>query len=155
MTQDEKEDAILEVLKEYFDCGNTYGYKAAEKIIEVLKTENFEDTVSRTEILQKYEKYCEDNCQYSKKQRDVMCGACMMGDAIEIVESLPPVTPKQRTGKWIRHTRVKNVYDIAGVKIWGIEHQCNQCTFTTIATEDFGYYDYCPNCGAKMEGESE
>ena len=23
-----------------------------------------------------------------------MCGACMMGDAIEIVENLPPVTPK-------------------------------------------------------------
>ena len=32
------------------------------------------------------EAYCKVNCPYSEKQRDVMCGACMMGDAIEIID---------------------------------------------------------------------
>lgn len=62
--------------------------------VDNLKAEPCEDAVSRADTLQSFESYCENNCQYSKKQRDVMCGACMMGDAIEIVENLPPVTPK-------------------------------------------------------------
>ena len=57
-------------------------------------------------------------------------------------------------GEWIRHTRVEDVYDIKGIKTWGIKHQCNRCTFTTIAIEDFGYYQFCPNCGADMRGET-
>ena len=76
----------------YFD-----GNKWRESIVVIskwLKQEPCEDAVSRADTLQSFESYCENNCQYSKKQRNVMCGACMMGDAIEIVENLPPVTPK-------------------------------------------------------------
>jgi len=58
-----------------------------------------EDAVSRADTLQSFESYCENNCQYSKKQRNVMCGACMMGDAIEIVEDLPSVQLTKQTIK--------------------------------------------------------
>ena len=67
-----------------------------EKIDE---PEPCEDAVSRADTLQSFESYCEKNCQYSKKQRDVMCGACMMGDAIEIVEELPSVQPERVKGE--------------------------------------------------------
>lgn len=114
------------------------GYKeqeqAIDEAIEIIKSYPCEDAVSRQAVL---EITAETGALETQAR----------------VKALPPVTPKQRTGKWIRHTRVKNVYDIAGVKTWGIKHQCDQCTFTTIAIEDFGYYDYCPHCGAKMEGE--
>ena len=60
----------------------------------------------------------------------------------------------ERTGHWSRKTKV-DAYDIAGVKTWGIKCQCDKCDFTTIVVEDFGYYKYCPNCGASMRGEEE
>ena len=31
--------------------------------------------------------YCENNCKYSKIQRNVMCGACGVGDVLEIIEN--------------------------------------------------------------------
>lgn len=80
----------------------------------------------------------------------------LMGRTMFFVEQLPSVENKgedRPKGAWIRHTRVEPVYSIDGVKTWGMKCQCNQCTFTTIAVEDFGYYDICPNCGADMRGE--
>ena len=52
-------------------------------------------------------------------------------------------------GHWSRKTKV-DAYDIEGVKTWGIKCQCDKCSFSTMVVEDFGYYKYCPNCGAKM-----
>lgn len=48
-----------------------------------------------------------------------------------------------RHGRWIDHKD---------------EHQCSECKETTIV--DFYVwknmpFDYCPNCGAKMDGEQE
>lgn len=60
-----------------------------------------------------------------------------------------------QTGHWMRKTKVDGVYDIAGVKTWGIKCQCDKCDFTTIVIEDFGYYKYCPNCRAKMVAPQE
>jgi len=57
--------------------------------------------------------------------------------------------PCGKTGRWSRKTKV-DAYDIAGVKTWGIKCQCDRCDFTTIVVEDFGYQNYCPNCGARM-----
>lgn len=61
---------------------------------------------------------------------------------------------EQEIGHWSRKTKV-DAYDLAGVKTWGIKCQCDRCTFTTIVVEYFGYYTYCPNCGAKMESEEK
>ena len=57
-------------------------------------------------------------------------------------------------GHWIRKIKV-DAYDINGVKTWGIKCQCDKCDFSTIVVEDFGYYKYCPHCGAKMESENK
>ena len=70
------------------------------------------------------------------------------------IKQLPSVQPKAKTGHWSRKTKV-DAYDIAGVKTWGIKCQCDRCDFTTIVVEDFGYYKYCPNCGAEMKGDTE
>ena len=67
----------------------------------------------------------------------------------EIIKALEP-----ETGRWSRKTKV-DAYDIAGVKTWGIKCQCDRCTFTTIVVEDFGYYKFCPNCGAKRVESEE
>ncbi len=64
------------------------------------------------------------------------------------------VVQESEIGHWSRKTKV-DAYDLAGVKTWGIKCQCDRCTFTTTVVEDFGYYTYCPNCGAKMEREDK
>ena len=69
--------------------------------------------------------------------------------AIKALEQEP------KTGHWSRKTKVDGVYDIAGVKTWGIKCQCDRCDFTTTVIEDFGYYKYCPNCGTKIVEQQE
>lgn len=63
----------------------------------------------------------------------------------ELVEA-PPVTPKQRTGKWIKTCPM--VVDGGLAKCI----KCSEC-----GDERIDYFiskRYCPNCGAKMEGET-
>lgn len=67
-----------------------------------------------------------------------------------IEDELPPVTPKQRTGHWVEIG--DEPYDT-----W----ECDNCGFVIdgsgcVDPEEYrDIYKYCPNCGAKMEGESE
>ena len=81
-------------------------------------------------------------------------GAYGYVSAHEIINA-PSVNPQPKTGHWMRKTKVDGVYDIAGVKTWGGKCQCNKCDFTTTVIEGFGYYNYCPNCGAKMVESQE
>ena len=61
-----------------------------------------------------------------------------------LVEQLPSVQPKRKTGKWI------------DAQIEGLNVQvCNQCkTFYPLAYMAVGH-SYCPHCGAKMEVEQD
>lgn len=60
------------------------------------------------------------------------------GDMITagFIKGLPPVTPQQKMGQWIEH------FDESGK--W---YECDQCH-----SDWGGPVNYCPNCGAKMEG---
>ena len=40
-------------------------------------------------LMERYKATCEIVCQYSKKQRDVMCSACGVGSCVEILEDFP------------------------------------------------------------------
>jgi len=127
-----REEAIIAI-------HNAYQYGYAENIIAALKAEPCEDAVSRAEILQKYEKYCDANCPYTKKQRGFMCSSCMMGDAIEIVEDAPSVTPARKKGEWIKKT--ETIYYC---------NQCGRAVFKDIMEDMQIDYPYC-HCGAEME----
>ena len=63
-----------------------------------------------------------------------------------IANGLPTIEPKR--GKWIRHV-LKN----ANVP-WG--YDCSACGEWFVVGEDtVEKYDYCPNCGARMERSEE
>ena len=103
--------------------------KAFEMAIAALKAEPCEDAVSREAVI--------------SLAKDIVIGdyrhRCI--DPQSVME-LPPVTPKQRTGKIIM-----GGYDCD-------HYVCSECG------HDFGWYSkpnhkYCPNCGAKMEGENK
>ena len=61
----------------------------------------------------------------------------------------PTIEPRKK-GMWLFKERREPVYDISGVKTWGIAYMCPECEFIHTVIEDFGQYVYCPNCGAEM-----
>ena len=112
-----------------FECGEWSGL--AKTIAEEIKQlppahpEPCEDAVSRQEVADILENADPDLY-------------------VDLFNKLPPVTPKQRTGKWI------------DVDVMGMPAQaCDQCkTFFPLAYTGGGHH-YCPNCGAKMEVNNE
>lgn len=65
--------------------------------------------------------------------------------------------PQRKKGKWVFKERREPVYDLSGVKTWGIAYMCSECGFIHTVIEDFGQYAYCPNsnCGAEMGGQDD
>ena len=69
---------------------------------------------------------------------------------IEIVKGMSPVTPKQKSGHWIKY----------GIPRCGEQHyKCTSCGYYInfgqwgeLYTKEF---KYCPSCGAKMEKREE
>ena len=53
----------------------------------------------------------------------------------EVLNSMPSVQPEQKTGRWI------DAREQCG------EFMCSNCQFLCCTNQ----YNYCPNCGAKME----
>lgn len=62
------------------------------------------DLISRQAALDALDKHCDVVCQYSEKQRYVMCGACTLGGAFDVIEQLPSAQPEQEKGMWIAVT---------------------------------------------------
>lgn len=58
-------------------------------------------------------------------------------------------------GEWVIVVDKTEMCDKEGVKTWGSLCQCNKCGFVLNAVEGhIGQYNFCPNCGADMRGES-
>ena len=68
------DEEILEGLKAYTSKPEVI--EKALKLREAIK-----------DIKANMESYCDMNCPYSEKQREFMCKACMMGDAIDMVDN--------------------------------------------------------------------
>lgn len=65
----------------------------------------------------------------------------------ECYKELPPITPKQKIGKWIKV--------VTEIDSFGNETYHHECSVCKCDKSGWGEYRFCPNCGAKMEGESE
>lgn len=84
---------------------------------------------------------CDTVCQYSKAQRSVMCGACPLGGAFDVVENAPTVDAVERKrGEW------KEITD----RTMDCCYRCSKCGFIRDA-----YFleaaNFCPKCGTRME----
>lgn len=96
-------------------------------VIKALKAKACEDCVSRKRV-----KYLIHTLHIPKEYEQPLWDG---------LNDLPLVTPKQRPGKWIQH---------------GIGFRCSECAIQTSEQNvKAGLMKYCPNCGAKMEGEEK
>ena len=74
---------------------------------------------------------------------------CTVSDYVSFLESLPSAQPERKRGKWVY---AEDEYGIDG-------YHCNQCGFFVpwdYAHKFINYiedYNFCPNCGAKMDEE--
>jgi Zn finger protein HypA/HybF involved in hydrogenase expression len=138
MTKEEREEAI-----NYFKNkleNEVYGAKYNKLSIEALEMEICEDCISRQAAIDSMYALCatgetlEENPWRDNPHIDAITDA---------LDNLQPVIPQQKYGKWIKQT--------LSVKPFGEDTVlCDQCAFMT--DKDSGY-NYCPNCGAKMESE--
>ena len=95
------------------------------------------DLISRQETLDALDLMCDVICPYSKKQRDVMCGACAMGNAFDVIRDQPSVQPE--TAKRIVG-KSRN-----GMILW---YQCEICN-EPIDEQD----TFCRGCGRRLVSE--
>lgn len=63
------------------------------------------------------------------------------------LKDLPSVHPKQKTGRWI-YTNT-----IGGMRYYGCTICTNQEKDCIADENEIQWYNYCPNCGAKMESD--
>lgn len=65
-------------------------------------------------------------------------------ECADMVEDAPTIEPERKTGRWIK------------MAIWGRVYYCDQCRnyldFDGVNVVR-GSTNFCPNCGARMEGE--
>ena len=94
------------------------------------------DFIDRQAAIDAFVKICDRECEYSERQRSVMCGACHLGSAFDVMLQLPSIQPKQRKkGKWMLMDG----------------YRCSNCNWKLQTT---GLLMYCPNCDADMRGYS-
>lgn len=107
--------------------------------IEALSAEHCEDCISRQAAIK---------AMNDLEQEDIERYGCPIPEgfdgkrAIETLQSLPSVTPKQKMGRWIWQT--EDIY------------RCSECGEDIHVKEvmKVPQYEFCPMCGAKM-AESE
>ena len=84
--------------------------------------------------------------------KDLPTRDLMLLNAEQMIHLLPPVTPKQRTGKW------QEVYAETDYRNGWIEFSCENCEYQHgLESGEYGWsygdpipWKYCPICGARM-----
>lgn len=88
----------------------------------------------------------EIHCAECDSYHGVRCRACWVDDTLDYIDSEPAadVTPV-RHGRWVSVPH----------KLARVCSVCNRDEPYKFADIDADVYDYCPNCGAKMDGGAE
>jgi len=103
---------------------NATGMECIDYAIKALEQQS-DDCVSKAELMKLYYEY----------QPTLATNVYEFGEKLK---ALPPVTPTRKVGKWIN-------------SVYSVGFTCTCCSLTQ--TSGFKY-DFCPNCGAEMKGES-
>jgi len=125
-------EAINELKKYVLGKTNSISLLQIDQIIKALDQEACKDAINREEVL-KLQYRIDDSATLST--RNVV--------NVEDIEGLPSVTPEEKPGHWIF---VDEAHEHAF---------CSNCNCGDIDLMDGRPHNYCQNCGAKMQVESE
>lgn len=110
-------------------------------------------TIDADALTKRFVEFCNKNCPYTAKARNVMCGSCFMGLALEAVEDAPTIEPQRKTGKWIE----RNPQNSDKCRLI----ECDKCGFSHIVGFNVPYEhwienrNFCERCGADMRGDKD
>ena len=106
-----------------------------------------DDYISRQAAKEVLNKVCGITCPTNhRNQRGLICGACVLGRAINMIDELSPADAQPvRHGHWEDGHRSK--YD--GTRYWF--RQCSECLYERNDDDSEKDTKYCPNCGALMD----
>ena len=121
-------EKAIEKLKNFAD--HCYPNEEFLMAIKALEQEPCEDAISREDALMCMTGEYPADAKYSPED--------IISKHIRRIKALPSVTPKQRTGHWIKD-------DITERSKGAYKHKCDRC-----GAYHRTMYDYCPSCGAKM-----
>lgn len=97
--------------------------------------------ISREDLKQRVMGHFCGSCSVPYKDADILelgeycCD--MVSDTIAFIDGLPTIEAQP-----VKHGR------------WMYPFYCSECGFTPYYSSDLTY-NYCPNCGARMDGDSE
>lgn len=93
-----------------------------------------------------------ENLEWCKSQSGQYNGI-YWDDVIERLDAQPTVDDAPvKHGKW-EGNETCDAYDVVGVKTWAVKRKCSACGFVHKFIEAHMCYEFCPNCGAKMDLE--
>ncbi len=102
-----------------------------------------DDLISRQAAIEAIDAVFPVDPMKSEYAQGIACGAAL---AKTYVEQLPSAQLERNKGKWIVDVLADNIY------------RCSECGVDAPVEPTGGTEyksNYCPNCGAKMEGETE
>lgn len=67
---------------------------------------------------------------------------CGLRTAMSILKEMPSAQPERKKGKWIDNDKINFP-------------QCSECGMWIDVMQQSGEMNFCPNCGARMDGESD
>lgn len=105
------------------------------------------ECIEREATIKRIKEVC---CAGCNSYDGVRCRACGTGDAIDIIEDAPAADVAQVVhGRWISWEEAGNFVPSPD------RHECSVChDAAQVLANGFELLsDYCPNCGAKMDGE--
>lgn len=127
-------------------CGLTYGISCGYNRDEIKKAWNSVTALSPT---------VSEDCVSRQSVLDLLGDwvyECEYDEVAELVEKLPPVTPTERAGEWVKATGVAPP-EFAG------RYVCSNCGNYALMDMPYGSRQelshFCPNCGAKMKGDKK
>jgi hypothetical protein len=130
-------EQAIKMLKSKMDGHTDTSYEWTETVrmaIKALEQETCEDCISRQAVLDGVDRYIYKS-QSTGTQDDFYSFAEL------VVKQLPPVTPQQKTGKWIDCSDEGYV-------------ECPFCGHATNCEDNIDELHYCFYCGARMEAEN-
>ena len=138
---EKQKDAIkvLRDIKGHYQL-QAHGFQMSlDMAIKALEQEPCDDCISRQAV----DELSKELVHTTRDKADFLCNFW------ERLQKLPPVTPKEKTGKWIKY----------GTPRCGEQHyQCTNCgwyinfgQWGDVYTKQF---KYCPNCSADMRGDT-
>ena len=130
---------------------------------ESIKLQNSNDTISRQAAIEALSKAMPslttpDGC--GELDHDIYIAQETIVDDMRIINDLPSAQPERKTGKWIgdAETFYKEVNEKGGgvnenTPYFVDDIACSEClALFSVITNETEHFNYCPNCGAKMEG---